>query len=208
MGRSDDLHGNAPDQCPVAVLFVDVANRFAFPQGAELARRALPVAGRLARLRRLARAHGVPCIFVNDNLGRWRSSFPEVVARCRQPDSAGKRVIERLLPEARDYFVLKPKHSGFYATCLELLLAHLGTQTVLICGFSAESCVVFTAHDAYLRGYQIVVPSDGTASIASSAKRVALAHIRETLGAKTPQIREVSFVGGGAKARLRLRARG
>ena len=145
---------------------------------------------------------------MNDNLGRWRSSFPDVISECRRADSAGKDVIEQLLPEPTNYTV-KPRHSGFYGTCLELLLEHLGAQTLLICGFAAESCIVFTAQDAYLRGYQLVAcPPMAPNLIKTESRRAALAHVRDTLGAKTPRVRDLSFVGKGPRARLRITGKG
>jgi nicotinamidase-related amidase len=54
--------------------------------------------------------------------------------------------------------VVKPKHSGFFSTALELLLQHLRAHTVILTGLTADNCVLVTASDAYLRGYHLVVP--------------------------------------------------
>ena len=204
---SRDLHGNAPDSCPVALLLVDVINEFGFPGGEALARRALPVARNIASLTARARQAKVPCIYVNDNFGRWRSDFGAVVEHCGRRGSAGAPVVRLLMPQTADYFVLKPKHSGFYETCLGVLLSHLGARTLIITGFSAESCVSFTAHDAYLRDYALVVPHDGTASCQASHKRVALAHLASSLGAKTPSCADLSFRTRAGKVRLLLGAK-
>src|SRR4051812_27854924 len=64
---SSDLHGNAPDSCPVALLLVDVINEFAFHAGDKLARSALSAAQGIASLRLRARRSHVPCVFANDN---------------------------------------------------------------------------------------------------------------------------------------------
>jgi hypothetical protein len=60
-----------------------------------------------------------PPIYVNDNLGQRRSGFRQTVAHCMARSSPGRLVSHRLRPTARDYFVLKPKHSGFFDTTLE-----------------------------------------------------------------------------------------
>ena len=65
-----------------------------------------------------------------------------------------------LRPAAEDYFVLKPKQSGFYSTTLDLLLHHLGASTLIITGFTADICVLFTAIDAHLRDYHLLIPHD------------------------------------------------
>jgi nicotinamidase-related amidase len=73
-------------------------------------------------------------------------------------------------------------HSGFYSTTLEVLLRHLGVQKV-ICGFAGDICVLYTANDAYLRGFGIIVPSDCVASETLSANRYALHQMERFLKA-------------------------
>lgn len=60
--------------------------------------------------------------------------------------------------------MLKPKHSGFYSTTLEVLLEHLGVHTLILTGMAAEICVLFTANDAYMRDYRIIIPGNCVAS--------------------------------------------
>src|SRR4029079_1226095 len=73
--KNKDLHGSAPERCPVALLMVDVINDLEFEGGDKLLRHALAMAQRLAALARRARAAGVPVIYANDNFGKWRSDF-------------------------------------------------------------------------------------------------------------------------------------
>ena len=47
---------------------------------------------------------------------------------------------------------------------LEVLLHHIEAKTLIIAGMATESCVLFTANDAYLRDYRIIVPADCVAS--------------------------------------------
>lgn len=88
-----------------------------------------------------------------------------------------------LIPEEDDYFVLKPKHSGFFCTSLDLLLSFLGTKRLILVGFAADICVLFTANDAFMRDYKIVVPVDCVASEAASAKRTACRQMERFLHA-------------------------
>ncbi|HEU4435600.1 MAG TPA: isochorismatase family protein, partial [Pyrinomonadaceae bacterium] len=113
---SQDLHGSAPDKSNAALLLIDVINDFDFPEAEQLLEHALPAAKNIAALKRRANGAGIPAVYVNDNFGRWRSDFKKTVAHCRE--SRGKSVVELLLPEDDDYFVLKPKNSGFYSTTL------------------------------------------------------------------------------------------
>ena len=192
-GSSGTLHGSAPDSCPVALLLVDVINPLDFPEGDQLLRYAVPAAECLAALKGRARAAGVPVIYANDNFGRWRSDLSAVVARCDEPDCRGRDLVARLRPDPDDYFVLKPKHSAFFATTLDTLLRYLGTRTVVIGGFAADICVLFTANDAYMRDLEIVVPADGVASNTAEDRDAALALMRRVLKARTPAGAETDF---------------
>src|SRR3954462_4425946 len=113
--RNEDLHGNAPDKAAVALLLIDVINDLEFPEGDQLLHFALPMARRVAALAQRARAAAVPVIYVNDNFGRWRSDFHAQVEHCLRDGVRGRPIAELLRPDKDDYFVLKPKHSGFYS---------------------------------------------------------------------------------------------
>ena len=182
---SADLHGSAPDESPVALLIIDMINGFDFPGGDKLLRAARPVAPRVRRLAARARHEGIPVVYVNDNFGRWRSDFRAVVRHCLGPKVRGHAIVRQLRPQRTDYFVLKPKHSGFYSTTLSLLLEHLSTRTLILTGVAANFCVLFTAQDAYLRGFDLVVPSDCVASETAEDTRLSLAQMHRSLRAAT-----------------------
>lgn len=191
-----DLHGNAPDKAETALLLIDVINDLEFPEGDRLLRHALPMADRLATFKRRAKAADVPVVYVNDNFGRWRSDFSAQVKHCLHDDVRGRPIAERLKPEDDDYFVLKPKHSGFYSTTLDLLLKHFGVRRVVITGLAGNICVLFTANDAYQRDFEICVPADCTASNTPEENEAALGLMRTTLKA---DVRESVEIELGAK---------
>jgi nicotinamidase-related amidase len=166
---------------PTAVLLIDVINDFSFEGAERLIRAAHRASRRIEVLSRRAREARVPVIYVNDNFGRWRSDFATTIAQCTKPELPGRRICQRLHPQSGDYFILKPQHSAFFSTPLELLLEHLHVHTLVMTGFAANLCVVFTANDAHMRGYRLVVPSDCTASNAPALTRGALAHIETAL---------------------------
>jgi nicotinamidase-related amidase len=168
-----------------ALLLVDVINLFDFPRGAALARRSLGPAKRILRLRERAHRAGVPAIYVNDNWGRWRSDFKSIVADCSRAERPGAPIAELLKPTPRDFFVLKPHLSGFHETPLDTLLQSGDVQTVIVVGFAADNCVFFTAAEAHMRDYRLVVPSDCCASEQDAERRHALAKMRKFLHANT-----------------------
>ncbi len=143
-----------------ALLLIDVINDLAFKGSEALVEQAEPMAVRLAALKRRATAAGVPTIYVNDNFGQWRSDFRKTVAHCTARTSKGRRVSLRLRPTRDDFFVLKPKHSGFYDTTLATLLDDLKIRRVVVTGIAGNICVLFTANDAYMRGLKIYAPAD------------------------------------------------
>jgi nicotinamidase-related amidase len=183
MPRTATLHGSAPDESTTALLIVDLISDFAFEDGDRLARTVRRIVGNVARLAARARKVGIPVIYVNDNRGRWRSDRTELIARCTRSESMGRPFVEQLAPEEQDYFIFKPKHSGFFATPLAALLEHLGTHTVILTGVTAEQCILFTAMDAYVRDYEIMVPRDCVAGLVQT--RAAMTLMESILKAKS-----------------------
>jgi nicotinamidase-related amidase len=166
------------NQSSAALLLIDVINHFEYPDSDKLLAEALPVAPHIAELRRRARAAGLPVIYVNDNFGQWRSDASKVLAYCLRPGAPSTPFVEQLRPEDEDYFVLKPMHSGFYQTPLELLLKHLGSTTVILAGIATNSCIQYTAHDAKMRNFRIFVPPDCSASRTREEHEQAIQHMQ------------------------------
>ena len=164
LAANDDLHGNVPDTADVALLLIDVINDLEFNAGEELARHALPMAERLAAFKRRAKAAHIPVIYVNDNWGKWQSDLHRLLEHTLRGDVRGRPMAELLRPDEDDYFVLKPKHSGFFSTTLDILLDYLQVNTVILTGVAGNICILFTANDAYMRDYRLYVPSDCVAS--------------------------------------------
>lgn len=191
--RNEDLHGSAPDKAEVALLLIDVINDLEFPEGDQLLRHALPMARRIAALRQRAKQDGIPVVYVNDNFGRWRSDFSAQVEHCLKDDVRGQPIVELLRPDADDYFVLKPKHSGFFSTALDILLEYLGTKAVILTGVATNICVLFTANDAYMRDLYLAVPSDCVASNTDEENRYALEQMRQILKADIRPSAELSL---------------
>lgn len=160
------------------LLLVDVVNELDFPEADRFLTYAVPAARRIGRLKARAKSAGLPVIYANDNLGRWRSDFKATLERCLRPGSKGRHIAALLRPEPDDYFVLKPQMSGFHASALELLLRFLGIGTVVLAGFSGEACVYLTAADAHMRGLKLVVPRDCTASNTARANADALGRMK------------------------------
>ncbi|WP_375443743.1 isochorismatase family cysteine hydrolase [uncultured Fibrella sp.] len=180
---SDDLHGNAPDSSPVALLIIDMINDLEFPEGPDFLAPTLAAANQIAALKQRAKAAGIPVIYVNDNFGKWRSNFDDLLAHCLTDDVRGKPVVERIRPNDDDYMVLKPKHSIFFATTLETLLTYLQVNTLIMTGIAADVCVQFSAIDAYVRDLKLIIPPDCIASGSDKNTQDAIAYMQRVLSA-------------------------
>lgn len=185
------------DPSRTALLIVDMINTFEFADGAALLAQALPVAERIAALKQRARAAGLPVLYVNDNFGHWQRDFKELVALCRREGCAGQSLAACLAPEEGDYYVLKPRHSGFFGTPLEFLLGYLKVDSLILTGLTGDMCVLFTANDAYMRHFNLYVPADAVASSSAAANRDALAWMARVLKADTRSSDQLRFILAG-----------
>lgn len=180
-------HGDR--KSPVALLLVDLVNPFDFDEGPALLERTRLILEPVKALKRRAHEAGVPVIYVNDNFGRWRSSFADTVRYCRERE--GGDIVDALTPGDGDLFVLKPQRSGFYCTPLDLLLRDLGSRHLVICGITTEMCVLATAADAVEHRYRVFIPEDGTAAFDDGRRDRALRVMEEGLGATTCPASEI-----------------
>ncbi|ANC75357.1 isochorismatase [Fictibacillus phosphorivorans] len=172
-------HGN--DKIPVALLIIDVINDFNFPEAPLLLKTSAPIADKIYDLKKRAKNEKIPVIYVNDNFGQWQSDKHKLVDYCST--QSGGDFVKRLQPDDDDFFVVKPKHSGFFSTPLSTLLNELGIQTLILCGVAGNICVLFTANDAYMRGFTLYAPADCSASNIEEDNERALILMEKTLNA-------------------------
>ena len=178
-----------------ALLLIDVVNPMDFAGADALMPHALRAADAIAALKHRAHVSDVPVIYVNDNYGRWQVGFRELVQQFRDERVPGVPVFDRVPPdERRDHFILKPLHSGFYCTGLDVLLAIRKVRRLILTGFAGNICVFFTANDAHMRGYEIAVPSDCIASETREDNDYALRQMARVLGADVSPSPQLTLV--------------
>ncbi|MBB6451535.1 nicotinamidase-related amidase [Geomicrobium halophilum] len=176
-----------------ALLLIDFINNLDFPEGEALRPHGEKAAIQAQRLKTRAKNQSVPVIYINDNYGRWQSNFQQIVEFCTSPQSKGKEMSKTVLPEADDYFVLKPQFSAFFETPLELLLEYLGVKRLILTGVAGDKCIHFSANDAYMRGFELYVPEDCLASDEKSNNIQALSLMKGVLGADTTPSSRLEF---------------
>jgi nicotinamidase-related amidase len=181
--KNQDLHGNVPDKADAALLIIDAINDLEFSGGEAILPAALEMAKNIRALKLEAKQHKIPTIYVNDNFGKWQSDFNKLIDHCINDDTRGKALVEAILPDKEDYFVLKPKHSGFFSTTLDILLEYLKVKTLILTGLQTNICVLFTANEAYMRDYFIIAPSDCSAAERKEDHEYALEQMKKILKA-------------------------
>ncbi len=183
-GIESDLHGSVPDRNSLALLLIDVINQLNFAGGEDLLNPYRKMSHNLEKLLGRARAAKIPIIYVNDNFGKWRSNLNQHLEACLNEDSITRQSVTKILPSPEDYYILKPKHSAFYASPLDIVLRSLKTKTLILTGLTAESCILFTAADAYVRDYNIILPEDCIASFSRKKKSDSLSLMKESFKAR------------------------
>ncbi|WP_413378709.1 cysteine hydrolase family protein [Alkalihalobacillus sp. 1P02AB] len=168
-------------------------NDLEFEDGDQLLKYALPAAHAIKKMKEKVKAEGFPIIYINDNYGQWQSDFRHLVRHCIDGDSRGKALAELLQPDEDDYFVLKPQFSGFFGTPLNILLEHLGVDTLILTGVAGNMCVQFTANDAYMYHYKLYIPSDCIASAHKKENDLAIKTMRQVNKADVRPSTDFSF---------------
>lgn len=194
---------SAPHDAKIALLIIDMISDFEFKDGAKLLRAAQPIARNVVRFKKRARAAGVPTIYVNDNFGQWRSDFRQLVQRCLHDKVRGEPIVRLLAPDEEDYFVLKPTDSAFFSTPLETLLKLMGVQTLVLTGVATHQCILFTAVDAYVRNYRLIVPRDCVAAANAEDAELAVNYFKTVLKADVRSASRIKLAAAGSRRRQR-----
>ncbi len=195
----DKITGVPESRSNTALLILDMISGFDFEDGDTLFPKALKAAENLSKLRDRARNAEVPVLFVNDNFGKWEQDFGEFVRSVKDSEK-GRRMIDLIGPQRGDYHILKPQRSAFYATPLEVLLLTLNVSELIITGVTTDICVLFSAHDAYMRGYKLRVPSDCAAAVDDAHHESALEFMARVVYAETRPSSDVLFAAPPARS--------
>ncbi|MDA8457133.1 cysteine hydrolase [Acidovorax sp. GBBC 3334] len=161
------------------LLLVDVINPLNFPTAEDLLPGALRAARATLRLRKKLQPHRVPTVYANDNYGTWHSEFRDILSACAQLPGRRGELARLMAPQQSDLTLLKPCHSAFQSTPLLHLLRQMGTRRIIIAGLAADMCVMLSATDARMLGYDVWVPSDCTAAESPARKRNAMQQLAQ-----------------------------
>lgn len=166
-----------------AVVVVDMMNTYQHPDAEELIPNVEKIMDPLADLIRRARqADGVDLVYVNDNYGDFTAQFSDIVGSAL--DGARPDLVKPILPSEDCRVMTKVRHSAFYATALAYLLGRLETKRLILTGQVTEQCILYTALDAYVRHFPVVIPSDAVAHIDADLGKAALKMMERNMSAE------------------------
>ncbi|KAB7663446.1 cysteine hydrolase family protein [Bacillus sp. B1-b2] len=155
-----------------ALLIIDMINDFNFDHGNILAEKAAVIAEHIYQLKKQCNAEQIPIIYINDHYNLWQAELGKIISFCTNERS--KSVIEKLKPTDEDYFLIKPRHSAFFGTALHTLLTQLKVTRLILTGLAGNICVLFTAYDAYMREFPLLIPENCMASVDDEDNKYAL----------------------------------
>jgi nicotinamidase-related amidase len=169
-----------------ALLIIDMINDFQFDHGQRLAEQTNEIAQHIIAVKSYFKRQQYPVIYINDHYGLWQANFENIAKHCRNEKS--NPIIDLIYPDEDDLFLIKPKHSAFFGTALNTLLYEKKIENLVLTGIAGNICVLFTANDAYMRGYQLHVPSNCIASTSEHDNTYALTMMKNVLKAKTSEL--------------------
>ncbi|OMC39978.1 isochorismatase [Mycobacterium sp. GA-1841] len=166
-----------------AVVIVDMLNHYRHEDAEHLAPNVAPIIDPLVGL--IGGAHerdDVDLIYVNDNYGDFTAQFSDIVAAALA--GAHPQLVRPIVPPDDALMLSKVRHSVFYATALDYLLGRLDTKRVVLAGQVTEQCILYSALDAYVRHYDVVIPSDAVAHIDAELGAAAVEMMRRNMSAE------------------------
>ena len=166
-----------------AVLVIDMLNAYRH-EDAELlmpnvANIMDPLVGIITKARE---SDDVDLIYVNDNYGDFTADDHDIVRSALS--GARPDLVKPIVPDDDCLFLQKVRHSAFYATALAYLLRRLETKRLILTGQVTEQCILYTALDAYIRHFPVVVPRDAVAHIDADLGDAALKMMGRNMSAE------------------------
>lgn len=166
-----------------ALIVVDMMNTYQHPDAEELIPNVGKIIDPMADLIQRAReADGVDLVYVNDNYGDFAAQFSDIVQSAL--DGERPDLVKPIVPSDGCRVMTKVRHSAFYATALAYLLNRLETKRVILTGQVTEQCILYTALDAYVRHFPVVIPTDAVAGIDAELAKAALAMMERNMSAE------------------------
>jgi nicotinamidase-related amidase len=175
-----------------ALLVIDMFNAYRHPDAELLIPNSADIVEPLSDLIGRARSSdNVDLIYVNDNYGDFSADYGDIVRSALEGERPD--LVKPILPEPGCRFMTKVRHSVFYSTPLDYLLGQLGVNRVILTGQVTEQCILYSALDAYVRHFEVVIPTDVVAHIDDQLCDAALRMIERNMGGALITAAECEF---------------
>jgi nicotinamidase-related amidase len=165
-----------------ALIVVDMLNTYDHDDADRLTASVEEMLPAITKLIDRAREQEVLTIYVNDNLGDWTPNAQETAKLAM--DGARPDLVEPVVPPDDALFIAKARHTVFYGTPLEYLLAQEDVDRVVLAGQVTEQCILYSALDAYVRHLQVAIPRDAVAHIDEDLAQAALRMMERNMDAE------------------------
>jgi nicotinamidase-related amidase len=162
-----------------ALIVIDMLNPYEHEDADALARSVANAVEPIADLVAQARERDALCVYVNDNYGDWSAGRAELLDRALQ--GCHPSLVKPIAPRPDVAFVPKARHSAFFSTQLEYMLRH---ERIVLTGQVTEQCILYSALDAYVRHFSIVLPRDAVAHIHEHLAAAAIEMMETNMGAE------------------------
>ena len=173
-----------------ALIVIDMLNTYDHEDAETLAACVEEKLPQMLALRDAAKARDdVKLIYVNDNYDEWEAGRETLIERAL--DGKRPELVKPIAPEGDRPFLPKGRHSIFYETAVGHLLRVEDVERVVMIGQVTEQCILYSALDAYLRGFQVVVPPDAVAHIDADLAKASLRMMEQNMHAALTPAAEV-----------------
>jgi nicotinamidase/pyrazinamidase len=163
-----------------ALLVIDMLNDFVLPGSPLKAENAESIIRPIQQEIEKAKTCFYPVIYLCDRHEEEDMEF-RLYPRHAVINSEGEKIIEELRPQGNDIIVRKYSLSGFYNTELDEILKKLFIKKLILTGIYSNICVLYTAFDAVIRGYDVDVVKKATVGMTKKDHRNALDHMEKVL---------------------------
>ena len=158
-----------------ALLVIDMQNGFLSEKSPLYIKGASETVPACSRVIQFCRKHAIPIFFITrsyasdgSNVEHPRRAAWEAGGKPLSPGCPHE--ISAEMPKAfgesdRDYRIIKPRYSAFFATGLDMILRRLGIHRLILTGTTTPNCIRTTCYDAISLDYTVTILSDCTSSI-------------------------------------------
>jgi nicotinamidase-related amidase len=172
-------------------VIADMLNSYDHEDGEALADSVKEKLPGIVDLRRRAEEAGALVVYVNDNHDAWEAGREELIQKALEGEHP--ELVDPIAPREPVPFIAKGRHSAFYQTALDHLLSSNDVEQIVLAGQVTEQCILYSALDAYIRGYEMVVPPDAVAHIDAELAKAALKMMESNMHAELTPVADLDL---------------